>query len=125
MSDLRISPPPPRLAWLVCGVVVVAALSGCQSDPPRFKQNAAYKLKMERANMGGDEGSPTALSDAVTSDIGNILVALFGTPDAPKLPAVEGLELEKLADLHDLQAAAGAVASDRTGAAQGLYREHC
>ena len=75
--------------------------------------------------MGGEEGAPTALSDAVTDDIGNILAALFGTPDHPKLPAVEGLEMEKLPDLRDLQASAGVVLSDRTGAAQGLYREHC
>src|SRR5690349_13470868 len=122
MSELRMIASLRRIAGLMCGVLLVAALSGCQSDPPRFKQNAAYKLKMERANMGGDEGSPTALSDAVTSDIGNILEALFGTPNAPKLPAVEDLDLEKLVDVKGLQAAAGPVASDRTGAAQGLYR---
>jgi mono/diheme cytochrome c family protein len=125
MSELRMIASLRRIAGLMCGVLLVAALSGCQSDPPRFKQNAAYKLKMERANMGGDEGSPTALSDAVTSDIGNILEALFGTPNAPKLPAVEDLDLEKLVDVKGLQAAAGPVAGDRTGAAHGLYREHC
>lgn len=109
----------------LCGALTLALFGGCQSDPPSFKQNSAYKLKMERANMGGDEGAPTAISDAVTADIGNILEALFGTPDHPKLPAVEGLEMEKLPDIGDLQAAAGRVLSDRTGAAAGLYREHC
>jgi mono/diheme cytochrome c family protein len=115
----------PRTALLLCSAVTIAALTGCHSQPAQFKQNAAYKLKVERANMGGEEGAPSALSPAVTDDIGNILEALYGTPDHPKLPAVEGLEMEKLPNLRDLQAAAGPVLSDRTGAAQGLYREHC
>src|SRR5436190_22069349 len=117
-------PPLPRIAGVLCGALIVAALSGCHSDAARFKRNGPYKLKMERANLGGDEGAPTALSPAVTSDIGNILVALFGTPDAPKLPAVEDLEIEKLVDLKGLQMASGAVESTRPGVAQGLYREH-
>ena len=39
-----------RSLWFACcaGAIV---LCGCQSDPPTFKQNSAYKLKMERANM--------------------------------------------------------------------------
>lgn len=125
MSDSRMSPRLPRIASLLCAGVAAALLSGCFSAPPDFKQNAAFKLKMERANFSGEDGGPTEISPAVTSDIGNILIALFGTPDAPKLPAVEEIELDQLVSARALQSAAGPVASDNTGVAQGLYREHC
>ena len=115
----------PRWACILVLAVVAGSLSGCQSDRARFLQNAAFKKKVERANMQGDDGAPTELSAGVTEDIGNILEALFGTPDAPKLPAIEGLELNKIADLKALQVAAGPVKSDQEGIAHGLYREHC
>jgi mono/diheme cytochrome c family protein len=124
-NSFRISRFELRASQALLILLAVFLFSGCHSEPASFKQNAAYKLKMERANMGSDEGAPTALSAAVTSDIGNILEALFGTPDAPKVPAVEDLEMDKLVDLRNLHAAARPVASDRTGAPQGLYREHC
>lgn len=124
-NSFRISCLQFRASPAVLLLLTAGFLAGCSSDAASFKQNAAYKLKMERANLGSDEGAPTELSAAVTSDIGNILEALFGTPDAPRLPAVEGIELEKVADLKALQSAAGPVASDNTGVAQGLFREHC
>ena len=43
--------------------------------------------------MGGDECAPTQLSPEVTRDVADILEAMFGTPDAPKMPALEGVEL--------------------------------
>src|SRR3954471_16185773 len=91
-NSFRISCFEIRASKTILCLLAVSVLSGCHSDVARFKLNGPYKLKMERANLGGDDGAPTELSAAVTSDIGNILVALFGTPDAPKLPAVEGLE---------------------------------
>jgi len=112
-------------ARLCLVAVLVVALSGCQSEPARFVQNMAYKHKQERANMGGDECAPTELSREVTQDVANILGALFGTPDAPKLPAMEGVELDKLLDQSSLDLAAGAVKSDQRGEQHGLYREHC
>ena len=57
-------------------------------------------------------------------DIGNIVTAMFGTPDEPHFPQL-GEDLSAIIDLEKVKMAAGAVASDREGAQQGLYREHC
>src|SRR4029079_15094507 len=51
--------------------------------------------------------------------------ALFGTPDEPAFPAIEGVEPGKIVTVSRLKLAAGPVGSDEKGASQGLYREHC
>jgi mono/diheme cytochrome c family protein len=109
-----------------CGLLLASiALSGCKSEPAPFRQNMAYKKKMERAYMDDTEEKPNPLSPDLTRDVASILETMFGTPDSPRMPAIEGFDLDKLVDLHSLQMAAGPVASNQGGAAQGLYREHC
>ncbi|MCC7085097.1 MAG: c-type cytochrome [Pirellulales bacterium] len=85
----------------------IAPLLGCgKVPPPQFRENvvlvAAKNLSSERENQ-----------------IGDILVALFGTPDEPFAPPEAGLDLQKIT------MAAGSVRSDSTGAKRGLFREHC
>ncbi len=113
------------LAWLLAAAFLVTALGGCQSEPARFRQNMAYKRKQELQNMSGEGGAPSVLSKAVTKDVADILGAMFGTPQDPALPAVEGVEISQLVNLRQMQRAAGPVKSDEQGVAQGLYREHC
>lgn len=89
------------------GVLIVTVLSGCgQSEPARFRLNM---VEMVRSNV----------SQKHQQEIADILTAMFGTPDDPYAPEGTGLNLAKL------RLAAGPVASDKYGAAQGLYREHC
>jgi mono/diheme cytochrome c family protein len=114
-----------RATWLLLAAFVVCVLGGCQSDDARFRLNMAYKKKMERQNLTAEEGAPASLPQQVTQDVADILVAMYGTPDAPQLPAVEGVELSQLVDLKRLRMAAGAVGSDQDGRPHGLYREHC
>src|SRR5690606_27327781 len=51
--------------------------------------------------------------------IGDILEAMYGTPDDPHVPPGSGLDLQKIT------MAAGPVRMDQTGAQKGLFREHC
>jgi mono/diheme cytochrome c family protein len=114
-----------RTAWLLLASLVASALAGCQSESARFVQNMAYKHKVERQNMVAEDGTQMSLSPAVTRDVATILEALFGTPQQPAMPAIEGVEIEKVVNLNNLKMAAGPVKSDQQGSPQGLYREHC
>src|SRR5262245_55831758 len=58
-------------------------------------------------------------------DIDETLQALFGTPDEPVFPAIEGIEPGKIVSPARLKLAGGAVGSDEQGNPRGLYREHC
>ncbi len=94
-------------------------LSGCGRGPVAFEPNAVFAAQLEQ-----EFDQPLA---AAESDVQAILVDLFGTPDAPRLPATiaEDPSLAGLIDPERLVRAAGAVSSDRDGAHVGLYREHC
>jgi mono/diheme cytochrome c family protein len=90
---------------------------GCTPEP-QFRAHAVRQKTLERVHMGGDP-----LPDSAIREIGSIMTALFGTPDVPAFP--ESFVDEQLVSLENLKMAAGAVASDRSGAHSGLYREHC
>lgn len=104
-------------ALLLSGFALM--LSGCSRQPVSFDSNSVFAAKLEH-----ELGQPM---DAAEQDVQAIMVDLFGTPDAPRLPAVlsEDASLAGLMDPERLTQAAGAVASDREGAHVGLYREHC
>jgi mono/diheme cytochrome c family protein len=114
-----------RATWLLLAAFVVCVLGGCQADDARFRLNMAYKKKVERQNFTGEDGAPTGLSREVTQNVADVLAGMFGTPDAPQMPAIEGIETAKLVDMKRLRMAAGAVGTDQEGRPQGLYREHC
>ncbi len=65
----------------------------------------AYKKKKERQNLASEEGVIPSLSREVTQDVADILAAMFGTPDAPNMPATEGVEVAKLVDMKRLRMA--------------------
>ncbi|MEZ6086443.1 MAG: cytochrome c [Pirellulaceae bacterium] len=97
---------------------LASLMVGCRSEPPSFDMNLVFAHKLE---IHGDD-----LNEAVR-DARPVLEQYFGTPDKPKIPEV--LESDdkyaELMSLDNLQRAAGAVASDRTGTDFGLYRKHC
>lgn len=110
----------PRLVALSSGLLAVALLAGCGAPQADFRRYETFAHKVA-TSVGMEKG----FSQTQWQDIDDIMVALFGTPDDPQLPAVEGIETGKLMSLSRLKLAAGAVGSDERGNPRGLYREHC
>ncbi len=97
-----------------------AGLAGCGSPDAKFVEYRTYARLSEKA--AGYENGFTRLQ---RQDVNNVLAALYGTPDAPSLPALANVDVTKLLDLSKLKLAAGSVGSDGKGRPRGLYREHC
>ena len=99
----------------------VLVLSGCGADPAQFSLNLVHLHAKDGGSVDNATPDPE-LDDAERKNIANAIDALFGTPDAPRLPqAAEGfLELSKI------QRAAGPTGrDDPQGGERGLYRKHC
>lgn len=112
-------PPPLRGQLLFAGApawgCLILCLTGCFAPPPQFPLNAVRVRKWER-----DFRQEFSLQRK--RDLSDAMVQLFGSPNAPCLPELDGA---KLLDLAALAAAAGPVASDQQGRPRGLYRKHC
>jgi mono/diheme cytochrome c family protein len=121
----------PTLLFLLLAAVM---LTGCEPPVARYRLNMAFKRKQERLNLTVREGETEKvgeISREQTADVANILTALFGTPDDPRLPPAgkteDDVEVDpsRIINLPLLKLAAGPVGSDELGRAHGLYREHC
>ncbi len=98
-----------RILNLVGCLAVAAVLVGCDTPAaPRFHLNMVQMVS---------DATPTP--PAYQQQIADVLVAMFGTPDAPFALPETGLDARKL------KMAAGAAWSDQQGASYGLYRQHC
>ncbi|HMP79424.1 MAG TPA: cytochrome c [Pirellulaceae bacterium] len=104
------------LAWM--------SMTGCGKVPaPEFRFNEVEWLKQQKVHLSGDETFP----DNYRREIGTLTTALFGTPDQPQFPFLEGEDTSArgIVDLERLRRAAGPVFSNRDGESYGLYRAHC
>lgn len=101
---------------LLLAIVIVA--SGCFAPEPEFRFNEAYLRKKE--SEGADLGEQREL---VKENVKSVLVGLYGTPNEPHVPAIEGIA--DVLDLEKLKIAAGKTQSIEDGRKVGLYREHC
>ena len=104
----------PRTIWAF--VLVLAA--GCGSDESHFPANRVYLRQQELA-------AKFELSDQQRQDVVETVEYLFGTPNEPRIPRLDGVDLERVLQLELLQLAAGPVSSDQEGRHFGLYRKHC
>jgi len=96
-----------RLTPLACVIALTLLVTGCSKPPaPRFHLNVVAAVKAR-------------VSAPAQQQVANILAALYGTPDQPRLPPEVPFKEALLAR------AAGPVASDIHGRKVGLYREHC
>ena len=121
---------PCRILRLIHRLLYLALLTlplifaGCEkSPPPEFRLNSVELLKQERLALSGGEH----FDESYKTEIGTILHAMFGTPDAPEFPMLLGEEdpALEIISLDNLKMAAGPVNSDKDGKPSGLYREHC
>lgn len=101
-------------SWMACFALL--ALAGCGAPTADFRRYETFAHKVATS-----VGAP--FTAAQRQDIDEALAALFGTPDQPAVPAVEGSD--KMLSLARLKLAAGPVGSDEQGNPRGLYREHC
>src|SRR5437762_13013768 len=85
----------------------LAALAGCGAPVAEFRRYETYAHKVA-ASVGMEKG----FTATQRQDIDETMQALFGTPDQPELPAVEGIEVSKIINLSHLKLAAGRVGSD-------------
>jgi mono/diheme cytochrome c family protein len=113
MSEVRLR----NIGWCFAGLVVIG---GCGAPKADFRRYTTFAHKSAES-AGLDKG----FSRDQLQGIDEALQALFGTPDEPLLPAVEGIELGKIVNASHLKIAAGPVGSDEHGNPRGLYREHC
>jgi mono/diheme cytochrome c family protein len=89
---------------------------GCAPEA-HFTLNSVYLLKQER-----DTKQSLAKRK---NELGDVLTAMFGTPDRPTVPELDGLDIKLVMDDYRVRNSAGRVFSDETGRSHGLYREHC
>jgi mono/diheme cytochrome c family protein len=99
------------LGWL--GFV---AAVGCNPPEAKFSFNQLYMERQEQET--GIEYAPQQVLAVV-----NAVTALFGTPDAPRVEPVEGID--QVLNMQNLIVAAGPIKSDNYGKGEGLYRQHC
>lgn len=109
---------------LLAVLLLPVILAGCDSSPePRFRFNRVALLKQEKTDLAEGEKYPAEYQQ----EIGNILTALYGTPDQPRFPFPLGDEdpAHEVISLDHLERAAGPVRTDKLGRTAGLYRELC
>ncbi|NIL97555.1 MAG: c-type cytochrome [Planctomycetales bacterium] len=122
--SIRKHPPRPWPLLVLALTLGSGVAVGCGSSEPYFRAN----LTEMRLRESRDE----PISPELQSEISNVLLSLFGDPDAPDIFAGQGVAAEAKApleafgfDLAKLQLAAGPAFSDQTGKQHGLYRLHC
>jgi mono/diheme cytochrome c family protein len=111
--------------WLFAASVL--AVAGCGSPHAEFRRYETYAHKVVTSVGIPEEPKERRQWERwwreARQEVDEILQALFGTPDEPALPDVEGIN--SLVRLSRLEMAAGPVGSDQDGRPRGLYREHC
>lgn len=107
--------------WVTAiGLSVLAVLMGCGAPTAEFRRYETFAHKVAES-----AGLEKGFSRDQMQGLDETMQALFGTPDAPTLPAVDGIEIGKIMNSSRLSMASGPVWSDEKGNSQGLYREHC
>jgi mono/diheme cytochrome c family protein len=107
-----------RTAKKAACAVFLLAVAGCGAGEPHFPVNRVYLRQQELA-------AQIDLSLQQRQDIVDTLEFLFGTPDEPRVPGLDGLDVGRVLQLDTLRSAAGPVSSDQDGNQFGLYRKHC
>ncbi|NIP87081.1 MAG: c-type cytochrome [Planctomycetales bacterium] len=104
--------------------LALVALAGCGTPESYFRANLT--------EMRLRESEEEPISPELRQEISDVLLGLFGDPDAPDIFAGQPIAAEAQAplvafgfDIQKLQLAAGPAFSDSGGQQHGLYRLHC
>src|SRR5690349_10958385 len=82
-------------------LLAFAVLAGCGAPVAEFRRYETYAHKVA-TSVGLDKG----FNATQRQDVDEVMQALFGTPDEPQLPAVEGTEIGKIMNMSRLKIAA-------------------
>lgn len=105
--------------WLLTAIAVaLTATVGCGSPDAEFRANHVYLAVLENQNN-------LEIERRQMQNVKDVVTALFGTPDEPKVPQVADVDFSQVMDQRMLEIAAGPVKRINVDAPQGLYREHC
>lgn len=118
-----------RFTYVALFVAALPTIIGCGSGDAKFTQN---KIAARATEINLASGDP--LSRNLRQQVADILGAVFGTPDEPKIVA-GGAEVG-FVSAENLSRAAGPVTNERLSGeidatnphlskGQGLYRQHC
>ena len=108
--------------WLWSGACAALVMTGCGAEPARFSLNLVH---LHSQDVPDEEGQVTLSHDS-RQNIAIVLDALYGTPDAPRLPPLPEPEVLNFLEISKLQRAAGPTGrDDPQGGERGLYRKHC
>ncbi len=101
-------------AWAAAVGVCLLLQAGCNSPEAAFHFNAVYAHKQ------------SGVTKSQAKNVKEILIAQFGTPDEPAIPALPDMDVSSVISLDRLKMSAGPVErTDDTAPRRGLYREHC
>lgn len=103
---------------IILALLAAALAAGCGAPPAPFRRYETIAFKIAK-------DADIKFAPAQRQSIDESLQGLFGTPDEPTLPALEGIDIAEVMDIRKLRMAAGPVGSDEAGNPRGLYREHC
>ena len=104
--------------WLWSAACAVLVMTGCGAEPARFSLNLVH--------LHSQDAAESTLSPTARKNIATVLDALYGTPDAPRLPPLPEPEVLNFLEISKLQRAAGPTGrDDPQGGERGLYRKHC
>jgi mono/diheme cytochrome c family protein len=115
MTGMELSIWKTNVSRVAIGLLLLAAV-GCAPEA-HFTLNSVYLVKQER-----DTKQTLAQRK---SELGDVLIAMFGTPDNPMVPELDGMDVKSVLDSYRIGNSAGPVFSDESGRSYGLYREHC
>ena len=108
--------------WLWSAACAVLVMTGCGAEPARFSLNLVH---LHSQDVPDEEGQVTLSHDS-RQNIAIVLDALYGTPDAPRLPPLPDPDVLNFLEISKLQRAAGPTGrDDPQGGERGLYRKHC
>ena len=96
----------------------VVGIVGCGAPEAQFRLNWAQIRSQEVA-------LDTDISPEQRESIQEVLEAMFGTPDEPKIPELADLDTTSIMDPRKLEMSSGPVKRDNVQSVSGLYREHC
>lgn len=113
VTRTRTSFTPAKSARMMLCVLLGVGGLGC--NPPEAKYDLDFVYMRKKEKEAAD------FTPEQKQDVADILAAVFGTPDAPNVPAA----LRDLVSADRIGLAAGIVGSYEDGQAHGLYRQHC
>ena len=87
--------------WVWSAACAALVMTGCGAEPARFSLNLVH--------LHSQDADESTLSPTARKNIATVRDALYGTPDAPRLPPLPEPDVLNFLEISKLQRAAGAL----------------